>query len=213
MMIQQQLLSLVSLVASLQHGASGFSPAPKAKCVSLLFASDSSPQELSGYTRGKVPYPNHFPTNKEDVQKDESSSSSSSLRENDLSMFLAQKEESQMDNCALDFFMKADESIQRLEEVEDSLCNEPFGFMMEEQPGVVPAVPSNTNTEQTNKIRVHKNVAIPVPSDKIKLAKDTSGIGINEERVSKKVVQYEYDGTLSKIKRNMYNTPANYYTE
>ena len=128
-------------------------------------------------------------------------------------MFLAQKEESQMDNCALDFFMKADESIQRLEEVEDSLCNEPFGFMMEEQPGVVPAVPSNTNTEQTNKIRVHKNVAIPVPSDKIKLAKDTSGIGINEERVSKKVVQYEYDGTLSKIKRNMYNTPANYYTE
>ena len=204
----------------MQHGASGFSPAPKAKDASVLFA---SPQEPSGNTWGKVPDPNPFPTNKENAPKEDasssSSSSSSSIRENDLSMFLAQKEESQMDNCALDFFMKADESIQRLEEVEEFFCKEPFGIMMEEQTGVVPGVPSSANAsaEQTNKIRVHKTVAptaaIPVPSDKIKLAKDTSGIAINEERVSKKVVQYEYDGTLSKIKRNMYDTPANYYTE
>lgn len=204
MMIQTQLLSLVWLVVSLQHGASGFflapntragGAAPATKDVSLLFASSSSQQKPSGYKS----FSSSFPINEQDVQEDESSaSSSSSIRENDLSMFLAQ----------------VDESIQRLKEVEEYFRKEPFGIMMEEQTGVVP-IPLNKSKIRFDqkKEHNHKHIAIPIPSDKIKLAKDTSGIGIDEELVSKKVVQYEYDGTLSKIKRNMCNMPVNYYTE
>ena len=115
-------------------------------------------------------------------------------------MFLVQDGESEEQSGfdALEFFMIQDESIQRLEEVEDIFRQEPNGIMMAEHQGFVH--------------REHIGTTNPFGSDAIRMTKDT-GISIDEERVPKKVMYYDYDGTLSKIKRNLYDEPVKFYTD
>lgn len=188
----QQLLSLVLLILS-QKGVAGFFLAPTPirrirsnSLDSALLAAESDPPESV------------------------TDEASSSIRDNDLSMFLAQDDEEQPDGFdALEFFMTQDESIQKLEEVEQLFREEPTGIMMEEITGVVP-VPS---IQVHNKDFQHIATTNPIASDKIQMRKDT-GIGIIEEEIeSKKLLYYNYDGSLSKIKENLVNIPHNYYTE
>ena len=146
---------------------------------------------------------------------------------------------------ALEFFITNDESIQRLEEVENFFRGEPQGIMMEEQGGVIPfghgygrsnqdyQVQNNNNKKKKNNDedvdvdaitssymagdgQMRPATLVPESNGGIMMTEDT-GIGIigidENARTSKKVMYYNYDGTLSKIKRNLYDNPVECYTD
>lgn len=196
-MMIPQLLFLVSLATS-QQGAAGFSLVPTTHT-----RADSIQR-----TRGDS---NLLASNSQHEEEE-----SPQISENDMSMFLSEEDQS---SETLEFFVTSDESIQRLEDVEDLFRQEHGGIMMEEQTGRVPlpsfAHPSFARREHhhdhhhDHHHHMHTN---PIASDAIKMTQ-TTGIGIDETRVTKKVMYYEYDGTLSKIKRNMCDKPVEYYSE
>jgi len=185
-----QLLFLVSLAAS-QQGAAGFSLAPNTH----------TRADAIQRTRGDSSLLASNSQHEEESQ----------ISENDMSMFLSEEDQS---SETLEFDMSSDESIQRLEEVEDLFRQEHGGIMMEEQTGVVP-LPSFAHLSFARREQQHHHQHMhtnPVASDAIKMTQ-TTGIGIDEEPVTKKVIYYEFDGTLSKIKRNMCDKPVEYYSE
>lgn len=140
-----------------------------------------------------------------------------STPKNDLSMFLKQDDDdddvvSGEAELEFEFFVTKDESIQRLEEVEEFFRNEPQGIMMEEKEGILPVADRDPGGDRVVPSRNpdilvahnHNNQRIGT----IKMT-DNHGIGVDEDRPTKKLMQYYYEGTLSKIKRNLYRHPLN----
>jgi hypothetical protein len=197
-MIVQQLLSVFWLVAS-QQGAKGFFLAPNQihriphDGKSVAFASNKK-------SSGDEPVLSSLGSEDGDDSVEEAM-----VRENDISMFLNPEEKSGGFD-SLEFFMTADASIQKLEEVEDFFREEPMGIMMEEQSGVVPSIQQGFHKE---------NIATtnPVANDKIKMVEKPDTISIDEEPMPKNVMYYDYDGSLTKIKSNLCDSPVIYYTE
>mmetsp|Transcript_34312 Transcript_34312/g.71841 ORF Transcript_34312/g.71841 Transcript_34312/m.71841 type:complete len:241 (+) Transcript_34312:188-910(+) len=70
---------------------------------------------------------------------------------------------------------------------------------------------ASTSTPAATRKNTERTIlAESIKTNMARMTRDT-GIGIDEERTSQKVVHY--DGTLSKIKRNLHANPANYYDE
>lgn len=200
--IIQQLLSVFCLVAS-QQGAAGFFLASN-HIYEIRRGGFSSNRAL----RNKSILPS-FPIEQE-KDNGEGIKEEPKVRENDLSMFLKSKEEEENGEGGFDpleFFMAIDESIQKLEEIENFFREEPTGIMMEEQTGVIPSTKERTVSKE------HIATTNPVASDKIKMSIVTDSIVIDEKPMSKKVMYYDYDGSLTKIKGNLCDSPAIYYTE
>ena len=197
-MIVQQLLSVFWLVAS-QQGAKGFFLAPnqihriRHDGNSVAFASKKK-------SSGDEPVLSSLGSEDGDDSVEEAM-----VRENDISMFLNLEEKSGGFD-SLELFMTADASIQKLEEVEDFFREEPMGIMMEEQSGVVPSIQQGVRKE---------NIATtnPVANNKIKMVEKPDTISIDEEPMPKNVMYYDYDGSLTKIKSNLCDSPVIYYTE
>mmetsp|Transcript_21253 Transcript_21253/g.43707 ORF Transcript_21253/g.43707 Transcript_21253/m.43707 type:complete len:203 (+) Transcript_21253:53-661(+) len=187
-MIGQQLLAVFWLFAS-QQGAAGFFLAPNH--INRIRKEGTSDTSLLSSLEGEK-------TNEEPT-----------VLENDLSMFIKSEAEEDVDGGfdPLEFFMTTDESIQKLEEVESFFREEPMGIMMEEVTGVVPSPEERTVRKK------HIATTKPIPSDKIKMAEDADNIAIDEVPETKKVMFYDYDGSLSKIKGNLCDSPVIYYTE
>ena len=203
-MIVQQLLSVFWLVAS-QQGAAGFVLAPNH--IHKIHKSGISSKASSRNTS----ILSSFPTEQESDESKGIKEEEPEVRENDLSMFLKSKEEEAKGQGGFDpleFFMTIDESIEKLEEVENFFREEPMGIMMEEQTGVIPST-----TEERTVSKEHIATTNPIASDMIQLEIDTDSIVIDEKPVSKKVMYYDYDGSLTKIKSNLCDSPVIYYTE
>lgn len=186
-MIIQQLLSVVWLVAS-QQVVKGFFLAPNQT------PSNRRVESKSGLSS--------FPTEQESEESNDSKNDEPEVvRENDLSMFLATQEEEQKGGFdPLEFFMTVtpvDESIQKLQEVEDFFREENMGIMMEEQTGVIP-------TRDYDK-KEHIASTKPVASDTITMkSHDSETINIEEDPAPKRVFYFDHDSFGSK---------TNYYTE
>lgn len=188
-MIGQQLLAVFWLFAS-QQGAAGFFLAPNH--INRIRKEGTSDTSLLSSLEGEE-------TNEEPT-----------ARKIDLSMFIKSEDEEEDGDAGFDpleFFMTTDESIQKLEEVESFFREEPMGIMMEEVTGVVPS------PEERTVHKKHIATTKPIPSDKIKMAVDDDNIVNDEVPETKKVMYYDYDGSLSKIKGNLCDSPVIYYTE
>ena len=188
-MIIQQLLSVVWLVAS-QQVVKGFFLVPNRT------PNNRQVERKSGLSS--------FPVDQESEESNDGSSNDEPevIRENDLSMFLATPEEEEQKEGfdPLEFFMTVDpvdESIQKLQEVEDFFREESIGIMLEEQTGVIPT------RHYDNK--EHVASTDPVASDTIKMkSHDSETINIEEDPTPKKVFYFGHDSFGSK---------TNYYTE
>mmetsp|Transcript_6078 Transcript_6078/g.15080 ORF Transcript_6078/g.15080 Transcript_6078/m.15080 type:complete len:128 (+) Transcript_6078:2-385(+) len=103
----------------------------------------------------------------------------------------------------LEFFVTQDESIQRLEEVEGLFRN-----------NVAPDVRNNNFGVAVVATQQKKTERKPPPErfGAVKMT-DNNGIGVDQDSPSKKLIYYQYEGTLSKIRRNLYNNPYNEYSE
>ena len=189
-MIVQQLLSVVWLVASPQ-AAKGFFMTPNPTRTRRV----ESKTSLSS-----------FPANQESEDNNKNNDSSSNdkkeiVRENDLSMFLPTPEEEKKNEGfdPLEFFMTiepVDESLQKLQEVEDFFREEPMGIMLEEQTGVVP-LRQYDHTE-------HVATTNPVPNENIKMkAHDSETINIEEDPAPKRVAYFNLLNFRSKTKYDM----------
>jgi hypothetical protein len=195
-MMMQQVLPFVWVAIS-QQGATGFFVTPNAsvgdtrrlRTDSSLFESKTSSSSFSIQQ-------------KEDVDSESSPG-------NDLSMFVDLEGKSKEDGFnALEFFMIKDESIQQLEEVEALFREEQAGFMMEEQTGVVPSI-ENKNIFH----KEHIATTNPVASDKNNMKTKNTGIGIDENPMPKRLMHYDYQGSLSKVKCNLQDNSDMSYSE
>jgi len=218
--MMQQLWSLVWVLVVSQKDVVGFFLVPDARnndvnqqrvsSNSRLMGLSESSKKPSGFKAFSSSFPNNRPGSKK--RGTENFSEDDAIPTNDLSMFLAdQEDETSFD--PLEFFMTQDESIQKLEEVEEFFRQEPSGIMMEEQFGVVPSAENRKKQYRTKKDSHVAATTNPIASETIRMKHDNFDINFEEDPVSKRVFLYNYDGTLSKIKANLADKPTKHYTE
>lgn len=206
------LLTLVSLGLS-QQVATAFSIAPRlGSSSSSTCNNDSSALHFSLLKKhefGFQSFSSSFPTTKtkktQRENKDENEEKTTTLpppKTNDMSMFLERDGDEKLQED-MDFFMTKDESIQRLEDVEEFFRNEPQqGIAMKETGGAAPFAAAHDDQKQKQQ-RLPKNAAIKMT--------DSNGMSVDEDCPSKKLIQYNYEGTRSKMNRNLCNSPADSY--
>uniref|UniRef100_A0A7S4AG56 Calmodulin n=1 Tax=Pseudo-nitzschia australis TaxID=44445 RepID=A0A7S4AG56_9STRA len=214
MICKLPLLSLVCLGLSKQV-ATAFSLAPR------LGSSSNSALHFSLLKKhefGFKSFSSSFPTKTKKQQrenKDENeegkttatatatATTTPSLKKNDMSMFLERDGDEKLTQEELDFFMTKDESIQQLEDVEEFFRSElPLGIAMNEKGRAAPFATAHDDQKEKQQ-RLPKNDAIKMT--------DNNGMSVDEDCPSKKLMYYNYEGTRSKINRNLCNNPADSY--
>lgn len=241
-MMKNQLILVASFVllvlSQQQQAATAFVVGPISSTCTTRTPPKNNSNNLALFSGdNQATVPPKMKGNKKDVNDNTHNKQQPAALKNDMSMFLAEgKDKKDNGFDALEFFITNDESIQRLEEVEKFFGGgEPQGIMMEEQQdGVVPLfgygygrsdqdyqVHNNNNNNNKNNDeedaitssymagdgRMRPATLVPESNGGIMMTDDENA------RTSKKVMYYNYDGTLSKIKRNLYDNPVECYTD
>lgn len=164
---------------------------------------------LKNHEFGFKAFSSSFPTKRDPRKKKPTSQaqpSPSSPKQNDMSMFLKGDDEDTPSDAGsggfapLEVHAGSDESIRRLEEVEDVFRNE---RLYEHDPGPVGTAGRDASVAVPKPHRRHRGVAMT----------DRHGIGADEDCSArpKKLIYYDYEGTVSKVRRNLCHNPSGGY--